>query len=168
MPCSIPSCVISERLRSGNSYLSALRNPLVWLREGASVVVGIPFGLLAGARLRHELFEYRYAVYEQIGAFLARVLQEGRVPVSEPEQFLRLTKTAYFGLGCDAAVKSFIEEVFREAAILDDYLWYNFFEPRGWADVPKLGSSHCRPSREGKVPGRSCHSSGMASSCRAS
>jgi hypothetical protein len=70
------------------------------------------------SRLRHELFERRYAVYEQIGAFLAKVLQEGRVPKGEPEQFLRSTKTAYFVFGSDAAVKLFIEEIFSKAAHL--------------------------------------------------
>lgn len=70
------------------------------------------------ARLRHELFDRRYKVFEKIGAFLSRVLQEGRVPEGEPEQFLRETKTAYFVFGSDPTVKAFIEEIFRHAAQL--------------------------------------------------
>lgn len=67
------------------------------------------------ARLRHELFERRYAVYEKIAAFLARVLQEGRIPTGEPEGFLRATKTAYFVFGSDKDIKGFLSEVYRNA-----------------------------------------------------
>ncbi len=67
------------------------------------------------ARLRHELFERRYAVYEKIAAFLALVLQDGRVPQGEPEGFLRATKTAYFVFGSDAGVKEFVGEIYRKA-----------------------------------------------------
>lgn len=67
------------------------------------------------ARLRHELFERRYAVYERIAASLALVLRDGRVPQGEPEGFLRATKTAYFVFGSDLSVKAFVSEVYRKA-----------------------------------------------------
>lgn len=70
------------------------------------------------ARLRHELFERRYEVYERIGAFLSRVLQEGRVPEGEPERFIRSTRKAYFVFGSDVGIKAFIEQIFKEAVRL--------------------------------------------------
>ena len=57
------------------------------------------------ARLRHELFDRRYTIYEQIGAFVATVLKMGSVEPEETFRFLRLTKQAYFAFGCDAEVQ---------------------------------------------------------------
>ena len=73
------------------------------------------------ARLRHELFERRYAVYEQIATFLATVLQQGGIPEGEPESFLRKTKTAYFVFAGDSDVKDLISEIYKKA--IDLHAW---------------------------------------------
>lgn len=70
------------------------------------------------ARLRHELFDRRYAVYEQIAAFIAEILISGGVPDGEPENFSRRTKTAYFIFACDDSVKVFVTEIYKKAAEL--------------------------------------------------
>lgn len=70
------------------------------------------------ARLRHELFDRRYAVFEQIAKFIADVLISGRVPDGEPENFSRQTKTAYFVFACDNDVKTLLTEIHRKAVEL--------------------------------------------------
>jgi uncharacterized membrane protein len=70
------------------------------------------------ARLRHELFDRRYAVYEQIASFIAEILISGKVPQGEPEAFSRRTKTAYFVFECDKEVKALITEIYQQAVKL--------------------------------------------------
>lgn len=70
------------------------------------------------ARLRHELFERRYAVYEHIAGFIADILTSGKVAHGEPEGFSRRTKTAYFVFECDAEVKRLITEIYQNAVRL--------------------------------------------------
>lgn len=70
------------------------------------------------ARLRHELFDRRYAVYEKIAGFIAEILTSGSVPQGEPEGFSRRTKTAYFVFAYDNDVKNLITEICRKAAEL--------------------------------------------------
>jgi hypothetical protein len=67
------------------------------------------------ARLKHELFDRRYAVYEKIAGFLAEVLQAGRVPTGREYEFLRETKRAYFVFGCDTDVKTLVTEIHQHA-----------------------------------------------------
>lgn len=70
------------------------------------------------ARLRHELFDRRYAVYEQIAGFIAEILISGSVPKGEPEGFSRRTKTAYFAFSCDNDVKLLIKDIYQKAVEL--------------------------------------------------
>lgn len=70
------------------------------------------------ARLQHELFDRRYAVYEQIAAFIAEILISGRVPAGEPDNFSRRTKTVYFVFACDSDVKALVTEIYRKAVEL--------------------------------------------------
>jgi hypothetical protein len=70
------------------------------------------------ARLRHELFERRYAVYEQITGFIADILISGTVPAGEPEGFSRRTKTAYFVFACDNDVKVLVRQIYEKAVEL--------------------------------------------------
>ena len=72
------------------------------------------------ARLRHELFDRRYEVYEQIAAFIAEILTSGRVPQGEPEGFRHRTKTAYFLFACDNDIKVLITEISKKAADLQE------------------------------------------------
>jgi len=70
------------------------------------------------ARLKHELFDRRYQVYERITAFLAEVLQAGRVPVGREFEFLRETKRAYFVFDCDVDVKTLVTDIYGHAVDL--------------------------------------------------
>jgi len=70
------------------------------------------------ARLRHELFDRRYTIYEQIASFVAGILQMGAVEAGAEREFLRQTKRAYFAFGCDEAVKQLVEEIYNQAILL--------------------------------------------------
>ena len=70
------------------------------------------------ARLKHELFERRYLVYEKIAGFLAEVLQAGRVPTGRDHEFLRETKRAYFVFDCDTDVKNLVTKIYQHAVHL--------------------------------------------------
>jgi hypothetical protein len=70
------------------------------------------------ARLKHELFDRRYEVYEKVTAFLAEVLQAGRVPTGREYEFLRETKRAYFVFDCDADVKTLVTDIYQHAVHL--------------------------------------------------
>ena len=70
------------------------------------------------ARLRHELFDRRYAIYEQVAGFLAEVFSRGAVEPGAASNFLRQTKRAYFAFGCDIAVKQLVEEIYKQAILL--------------------------------------------------
>ena len=67
------------------------------------------------ARLRHELFELRYGIFEQIAAFVAGVLQTGQIDHGSSAEFLRRTKRAYFAFGCDPGVKGLLGEIYNNA-----------------------------------------------------
>ena len=86
-----------------------------------AVIVAVITGgqwLTNRARLRNELFDRRYAVYEKIAGFIAEILISGRVPEGEPEGFSRRTKTAYFVFECDKEVKVLITEIYQQAVKL--------------------------------------------------
>ena len=65
-------------------------------------------------RLKHELFDRRYAIYEKITVFLTDVLQ-GHVPPGREEEFLRETKLAFFVFNCDPNVKNLVTEIYKHA-----------------------------------------------------
>lgn len=67
------------------------------------------------ARLKHELFDRRYAIYEKIAAFPAEIMLSGTVKLGADLQFLQDTKLAYFAFGCDEAVKSIVGKLYRLA-----------------------------------------------------
>jgi hypothetical protein len=68
-------------------------------------------------RLKHEQFERRYAVYEQLAGFMASVLQLGKCPPEGPELLLRQTRQSYFLF--DDETKAFITEVYKHAARIE-------------------------------------------------
>lgn len=67
------------------------------------------------ARLKHELFDRRYAIYEKIAAFPAEIMLSGAVKPRADLQFLQDTKLAYFAFGCDEAVKGIVDNLYRVA-----------------------------------------------------
>ncbi len=67
-------------------------------------------------RLKNELFEKRYAVFEKIGAFIANILMSGRVDKGSDFEFLRDTKPAY--LLFDKEIKDFTSEIYKNAVNL--------------------------------------------------
>ncbi len=70
------------------------------------------------ARLKHELFDRRYKIYEKIAAFLSKIASAGCVQAGEDLQFLIDTKQAFFVFGCDVAIKDLVLEIFKHAADL--------------------------------------------------
>ena len=70
------------------------------------------------ARLKLELFDRRYAIFEKITGFIAEVLQSGRVPSGCEEQFLRDTKQAFFVFDCDPLIKTLVDEIYQHAVHL--------------------------------------------------
>lgn len=70
------------------------------------------------ARLRHELFDRRYEIYQKISAFVVRVLQSGRVEPGGDSEFLRQTKQAYFAFGADVAIRDLVDDIHRHAVQL--------------------------------------------------
>jgi hypothetical protein len=70
------------------------------------------------ARLRHELFDRRYAIYERLTGFLADTLVQGRVPPGAEMELLRETKRAIFVFGGDKNVEALIKAIYRDAVDL--------------------------------------------------
>ena len=70
------------------------------------------------ATLKHLLFDRRYAIYERITAFIAEIMQSGRVSPGSDQQFLRDTKQAYFVFSCDRDVRTLVSEIYRHAVDL--------------------------------------------------
>ena len=70
------------------------------------------------ARLRHELFDCRYEIYQKISEFVAGVLQSGRVEPGGDSEFLRRTKQAYFAFGADVAIRDLVDDTYRHAVQL--------------------------------------------------
>ena len=64
------------------------------------------------ARLKHELFDRRYSIYEKIEVFPATIMTEGKVGEGADRLFLRETKLAYFAFGCDEAVKNVVNRLY--------------------------------------------------------
>jgi len=67
-------------------------------------------------RLKHELFERRYKLYETITAFIAGILARGKVEPNSEMQFLRDTKTVVFLF--DKDIQRFIKEIYSNAVEL--------------------------------------------------
>ncbi len=70
------------------------------------------------SRLRHELFERRYDIYERIAGFLSEVAISGRVGPNREFEFLRETKRAYFVFGGDNHIAALISNVYKAAVSL--------------------------------------------------
>jgi hypothetical protein len=74
--------------------------------------------LTTKAKLRHELFDRRYAIYERIAQFLGDVLVSGGVGHGDEIKLLRDTKLAYFAFVCDEAVRVLVDDIYRHAVKL--------------------------------------------------
>src|SRR5437588_5180317 len=66
------------------------------------------------ARLRHELFDRRYKIFEQIAGFVAGVIRDGVVQPGTERDFLRQTKRAYFAFGCDETIKQLVADIHNQ------------------------------------------------------
>ncbi len=71
------------------------------------------------SRLRHELFDRRYKIYEGLTGFLADTLVTGKIPPGAEIELLRQTKRAYFIFGGDAEIRSLISEIYSGAVELE-------------------------------------------------
>jgi hypothetical protein len=91
----------------------------------ATLVVALLVALIAWrewivnrTRLRVELFDRRYKVYERLTGFLADVLINGRVAPNSDIELLRDTKQAHFLFGGDPVVKDVITSIYKKAVAL--------------------------------------------------
>lgn len=84
----------------------------------AVAVITLRQWLTDRARLRHELFDRRYQIYERLTGFLADVLVAGRVAPGAEMELLREAKRAYFVFAGDKDVGTLISEIYREAVHL--------------------------------------------------
>jgi hypothetical protein len=67
-------------------------------------------------RLKHELFERRYKVYDSLMAFLGRTLQEGKPSTESSFTFLRETNQAQFLFGPE--IPDYLESVYKKGNAL--------------------------------------------------
>ena len=83
---------------------------------------------VAKRKLRHELFDRRYEVYESVRKFLSSVATHARVDGDEMVKFLEGTATAKFLF--DSEVSEYIEEIYRNSLkhSMYDKLLKNEFE----------------------------------------
>lgn len=65
--------------------------------------------------LKHQLFDRRYAIYEQIAGFLAEIAQTGTIRLGGDIDFLQKTKQAYFVFSCDPDVKDLLSQIYTHA-----------------------------------------------------
>lgn len=68
--------------------------------------------------LKHQLFDRRYAIYEQIAGFLAEIAQTGTIRPMGDIDFLQRTKQAYFVFSCDPNVKYLLSQIYKHAVDL--------------------------------------------------
>jgi len=71
------------------------------------------------SRLRHELFDRRYKIYETIAYFLANISIENRICESDCHEFLIKTNQVYFVFGCDQVIKNLVNEIYKLAVEFD-------------------------------------------------
>jgi hypothetical protein len=69
-------------------------------------------------RLRHELFERRFAMYRAIDEFLADVVRRRRINANAEQRLLDATRGARFLF--DRAVADFLEDLHRQRAAFDN------------------------------------------------
>lgn len=67
-------------------------------------------------RLRFELFDKRYDLYEKIGSFIANILINGNLEKGAEIEFLRDTKSSYILF--DNHIKEFASELYKNAVEL--------------------------------------------------
>jgi len=94
--------------------LSSLLTPVIAF---FGVYLGYQQRAINRNRLKNELFDKRYKVFEKIGAFIAEILLTGRLEKGADIVFLRDTKPAY--LLFDQEIKDFILEIHKNAVNLD-------------------------------------------------
>lgn len=70
------------------------------------------------ARLKHDLFDRRYAIYEKIAEFPANIAIAGYVPPGADIQFMKDTALFYFVFNGDEAVKRIVDRIYELAVKL--------------------------------------------------
>jgi hypothetical protein len=69
-------------------------------------------------RLKHDLFDRRYDIFEKVAAFISKIMLSGDVSNQEMNRFLKETKRAYFVFGCDNQIKDSIQKIHKNASEL--------------------------------------------------
>ena len=93
--------------------LSALLTPTV---AAIGIYIAYQQRLINQNRLKHELFDKRYEVYERIGEFISSILTTGTVRAGSDLEFLRDTKAVT--LLFDTDIKQFTSEIYEKAVHL--------------------------------------------------
>jgi len=93
--------------------LSALTTPII---AAIGIYIAFQQRSVNKNRLKHELFNKRYEVYENIGAFISEILTSGTVRAGADFEFLRDTKAVY--LLFDKDLKEFTDKIYKKSVEL--------------------------------------------------
>jgi hypothetical protein len=86
---------------------------------------------LATVRLKHDLFDRRFEIYETVFAFLIEIVQDSNISPEGMSKFVRGTQKAVFVF--DQSVVDYFEQLRTQAAILQEQvaLLHNQGNPQG-------------------------------------
>ncbi|MBI5886675.1 MAG: hypothetical protein HZB85_08890 [Deltaproteobacteria bacterium] len=93
---------------------SALLTPVIVVLGG---YIALRQWLTSKDKLKFELYDKRYAVFENITGFIASILRSGSVTKGADIQFLRDTKQVVFLF--DDKIKKLTDEMYRKAIDLE-------------------------------------------------
>ena len=93
--------------------LGALLTPVI---AALGIYIAHKQGQVDKNRLKYELFDKRYDVYEKIGAYIAEILISGNADPKASVQFIRDTKSTYILFGDD--ISEFVTEIYSKAVTL--------------------------------------------------
>jgi len=94
--------------------LSALLIPILVV---VATIIAIQQWRINQKRLKHELFDRRYEVYQSITEFIAKILTTGKVESNSSIRLLADTKKVYFLF--DKDTHDFIMQLYRKSIDLD-------------------------------------------------
>lgn len=93
--------------------LGALLTPTI---AGFGIYIAYQQGVINKNRLKHELFEKRYAIYEKIGFYISEILISGTVKAGSDIEFLRDTKAS--ALLFDSRIEKLVSQIYQKSVEL--------------------------------------------------
>ena len=97
------------------AYLTALLTPTI---AGFGIYIAIQQWLTARRKLKFDLFDRRFAVYDAARSFLASISTSGKVKSEETQKFLIGTREATWLLNADIA-KYLFKQIYHNALHLE-------------------------------------------------